>query len=302
MTTPINRVARGTVCIRSLLNTGRGFEGLGLNAPVPMYTVKVQGTSIDSGFRHVRPKLSFRDLSTSTTGRMKYNVQKIHSGYKQVSGMRLVSNSLEKWNSVVGQDPCAYGQPQRMCRMRREAPYQKKILGFCRDNNRIAPCPAVLNSSDETRNAANLQPESGGISMNPQISRCAVKPVSLALLALLALLGATPAFTADVTTIAGTGEGGFSGDGDLATAAALNAPDDVAVAADGTVYVADAYNLRIRRISPGGIISTIAGNGTYGDGGDGGQATAAELGSIEAIALSPAQSDRSWDARVSFMG
>ncbi len=124
--------------------------------------------------------------------------------------------------------------------------------------------------------------------MNPQISRCAVKPVSLALLALLALLGATPAFTADVTTIAGTGEGGFSGDGDLATAAALNAPDDVAVAADGTVYVADAYNLRIRRISPGGIISTIAGNGTYGDGGDGGQATAAELGSIEAIALSPA--------------
>jgi sugar lactone lactonase YvrE/predicted 2-oxoglutarate/Fe(II)-dependent dioxygenase YbiX len=104
----------------------------------------------------------------------------------------------------------------------------------------------------------------------------------------LALLVPTSAFAADVTTIAGNGLAGISGDGGPATAAALNSPDDVAVAADGTVYVADAFNLRIRRISPGGVISTIAGNGDYGDAGDGGQATAAELGSIEAIALSPA--------------
>lgn len=99
---------------------------------------------------------------------------------------------------------------------------------------------------------------------------------------------ATPVFAADVTTIAGNGLATFSGDGGPATAAALSGPDDVAVAADGTVYVADAFNFRIRRISTGGTISTIAGNGTFGDGGDGDQATAAQLGSIEAIALSPA--------------
>ncbi|MBL8199103.1 MAG: hypothetical protein JNJ67_09190 [Chromatiales bacterium] len=104
----------------------------------------------------------------------------------------------------------------------------------------------------------------------------------------LALLVPTSAFAADVSTIAGSGLPRFSGDGGPATAAQLNSPDDVAVAADGTVYVADAFNLRIRRISPSGVISTIAGNGTYGDAGDGGQATAAQLGSIEAIALSPA--------------
>lgn len=104
----------------------------------------------------------------------------------------------------------------------------------------------------------------------------------------LAFMGVASAFAADVNTVAGNGLAIFSGDGGPATAAALNAPDDVAVAADGTVYVADAFNLRIRRISPGGVISTIAGNGTYGDAGDGGQATDAQLGSIEAIALSPA--------------
>lgn len=122
-------------------------------------------------------------------------------------------------------------------------------------------------------------------SENKKMSRLSVKTV---LLALLAFLGATSALAADVTTIAGNGLAGISGDGGQAIAAALNSPDDVAVAADGTVYVADAGNLRIRRISPGGVISTIAGNGDYGDEGDGGQATDAELGSIEAIALSPA--------------
>ena len=119
-------------------------------------------------------------------------------------------------------------------------------------------------------------------------SQFAAKPVSRALLTLFACLGAGAAFAADVTTIAGNGYAAFSGDGGPATAAALNGPGSVAVAADGTVYIADGGNMRIRRISPGGVISTIAGNGTYGDGGDGGQATEAQLGGIEAIALSPA--------------
>ena len=142
----------------------------------------------------------------------------------------------------------------------------------------------LVTDSERCKSAARVRE----LSTNLEIIRFAIKPVLLALVGFLALLLATSAFAADVTTIAGNGLATFSGDGGPATAAALNVPWDVAVAADGTVYVADSGNLRVRRISPGGVISTIAGNGTYGDGGDGGPATAAQLGSIEAIALSPA--------------
>lgn len=107
-------------------------------------------------------------------------------------------------------------------------------------------------------------------------------------LALIAFLGASPAFAADVTTIAGNGTVGFSGDGGPAVAASLNHPYGMAVAADGTVYVADADNHRVRRISTNGIIDTIAGNGSFGDDGDGGQATSASLSGLLSIALSPA--------------
>ena len=85
-----------------------------------------------------------------------------------------------------------------------------------------------------------------------------LRPVRLAgfvASASLALLVPTSAFAADVMTIAGNGLAGISGDGGPATSAALNSPDDVAVAADGTVYIADGGNLRIRRISPGGVIT-----------------------------------------------
>lgn len=65
-----------------------------------------------------------------------------------------------------------------------------------------------------------------------------------------------------ITTIAGTGKGGFSGDGGPAAAAQLNLPSGVAIGLDGSVYIADRANGRIRKVSPDGNISTVAGNGS----------------------------------------
>lgn len=66
-----------------------------------------------------------------------------------------------------------------------------------------------------------------------------------------------------ITVFAGTGVGGFSGDGGPATAAKLAEPQDVAVGPDGSVYIAEWSNHRIRRVAPDGIISTFAGNGGF---------------------------------------
>lgn len=80
-----------------------------------------------------------------------------------------------------------------------------------------------------------------------------------------------------ITTIAGTGEVRFSGDGGRATSASLFRPTDVAVDGSGNLYIADFLNYRVRKVSPGGTITTIAGNGGRDSFGDGGRATAAEL-------------------------
>jgi trimeric autotransporter adhesin len=80
-----------------------------------------------------------------------------------------------------------------------------------------------------------------------------------------------------ITTIAGTHVAGFSGDGGPATSAQINLPRDTAVALDGSIFVADTYNNRIRLISPTGIITTYAGSGSSVFGGDGGPATKAGL-------------------------
>jgi len=80
-----------------------------------------------------------------------------------------------------------------------------------------------------------------------------------------------------ITTVAGTGVRGFSGDGGPATGAQLSTPRGMAFDGSGNLYVADVYNSRIRRIPPSGIITTVAGNGSYGYSGDGGPATGAEL-------------------------
>ena len=81
-----------------------------------------------------------------------------------------------------------------------------------------------------------------------------------------------------ITTVAGTGEKGFAGDGGPAAAALLNGPFDVAFDRAGNLYFSDTFNHRIRRIdAASGIVSTIAGNGEAGHSGDGGPATAAAL-------------------------
>ena len=109
--------------------------------------------------------------------------------------------------------------------------------------------------------------------------------VALAFVALTAggLAGA-PSALADVTpsstigTFAGTGAAASTGDGGPATSAALNQPrGKLATGPDGSFYVADTFGNRIRRIAPDGTISTLAGTGVHGFGGDGGQASAASL-------------------------
>ena len=77
--------------------------------------------------------------------------------------------------------------------------------------------------------------------------------------------------------VAGNGTFGFSGDGGPATSASLDSPGGVAVDAAGNLYIADCGNERIRKVTPGGVISTVAGNGTAGYSGDGGPAASAAL-------------------------
>jgi RHS repeat-associated protein len=94
-----------------------------------------------------------------------------------------------------------------------------------------------------------------------------------------------------ITTVAGRSdagyqEGGYSGDGGPATEAKLNRPYGVAVGPDGSLYIADYGNNRIRRVTPDGTITTVAGNGSYGIGGDGGTAAQAQL-SPDRVAVGP---------------
>ncbi len=87
------------------------------------------------------------------------------------------------------------------------------------------------------------------------------------------------------TVVAGTGTEGFSGDGGPATAAELGDPTGVAVAADGSLYIAEQGNRRVRRVGVDGIITTIAGTDAIGTSGDGGPATQASFTTAERIAV-----------------
>lgn len=80
-----------------------------------------------------------------------------------------------------------------------------------------------------------------------------------------------------ITTIAGNGTPGYSGDGTSAVSAKLNYPSAVACDRYGNIYIADTYNNRVRKVNPSGIITTVAGNGSTGYSGDGIPATSASV-------------------------
>ncbi len=88
-----------------------------------------------------------------------------------------------------------------------------------------------------------------------------------------------------ISTVAGNGTMGFSGDGGSATDASLNSPVNVTVDGNGNLYIADMGNNRVRMVSGAGIISTIAGNGTAGYNGENDTATKAALNGPSGVAI-----------------
>lgn len=90
-----------------------------------------------------------------------------------------------------------------------------------------------------------------------------------------------------ITTVAGTGTAGSTGDGGAATAATLNAPRGLAIDRAGNLYVAEHNGRRVRRITPGGTISTVVGTGVSGSTGDGGPATSATINGPRGLWVGP---------------
>ncbi len=90
-----------------------------------------------------------------------------------------------------------------------------------------------------------------------------------------------------ISTLAGDGTNGFSGDGGPAIAGRLNYPEGITMGLDGSLYIADFYNSRIRKVGSDGIISTVAGNGDKSYSGDGGPATAAGLDLPTSVTMGP---------------
>src|SRR5262245_25649213 len=109
---------------------------------------------------------------------------------------------------------------------------------------------------------------------NRQLRRCGVAGLVLAALAGVAV--AQGAGDAAIVTVAGAGRKGYSGDGGKATAARLNQPFHCDLDGKGHLFIADALNHCVRKVNlETGVISTVAGTGKKGSGGDGGPATQA---------------------------
>ena len=108
-----------------------------------------------------------------------------------------------------------------------------------------------------------------------------------------------------ITTVAGTGERGFSEDGGPALEARLNHPTGVAVDGAGNLYIADSENHRIRRVDGSGIITTVAGTGERGFSGDGGPALEAQLSGPTGISVDSSGSvyiADTWNDRIRRVG
>ncbi len=118
--------------------------------------------------------------------------------------------------------------------------------------------------------------------------------------------GAQTAPSGTVITVVGNGFAGFSGVGGLALNANLGGPAGLAIGRDGTLYLADNNNFRIRAVSPAtGIITTIAGNGTAGSAGNDGPAINAEITGVLSLAVDRARNslyfadiDNNWVRKV----
>ncbi len=102
------------------------------------------------------------------------------------------------------------------------------------------------------------------------------------LLPALSRAQAPPDYT--ISTIAGSGAQGYSGDGGAATSAEFNDPFDVKLDSSGNFYISDSGNFRVRKVS-NGTVSTTAGNGTPGYSGNGGPPAAAELNTPAGLVL-----------------
>jgi streptogramin lyase len=110
----------------------------------------------------------------------------------------------------------------------------------------------------------------------------------LSLLVLSTALSAGAAAPARLATVAGSGSKGFGGDGGPATEAQLSDPSGITRGPDGSLYICDTANHRIRKVTPDGRIATLAGTGEKGWSGDGGPATAAKLDEPYEVRLDPA--------------
>src|SRR3954447_22856043 len=113
------------------------------------------------------------------------------------------------------------------------------------------------------------------------MSRRGITTLAAALLAACLPIPPAHAATGFISTIAGTGTGGFSGDGGAATAAQLSGPEAVRPLPGGGYFINDQGNHRIRKVDANGVITTVAGSSARGFGGDGGPATAAKLDTPE---------------------
>ncbi len=111
--------------------------------------------------------------------------------------------------------------------------------------------------------------------------------------------------TGIITTLAGNGTAGFSGDGGPATSAQLSGVSGLAVDALGDLYVADFNNFRVRKVTPDGLITTVVGNGQDGEPEDGSPAVDAPLIGPTALAVDPSGNlfiaDSDWDDQISYI-